>query len=196
MGCGLSAATDHAVAVASRRVEKEQVVEKAVQKAVKAAVAELQDVEISLHVQTPTRRIHGLRDEDGTPNRGTPVTALSPVSPLSLASSGEAGHLARRFAAAGLRRGRAADPCGAVSIAEAQAVLVTEEGWGRVFYYPFDSVEAAREVFQAWQHTARILYHFDPTIGLLIKEADVNGGASLGLSIPTIRSKTDTLLLD
>lgn len=182
--------------MASRRVEKEQVVEKAVQKAVKAAVAELQDVEISLHVQTPTRRIHGLRDEDGTPNRGTPVTALSPVSPLSLASSGEAGHLARRFAAAGLRRGRAADPCGAVSIAEAQAVLVTEEGWGRVFYYPFDSVEAAREVFQAWQHTARILYHFDPTIGLLIKEADVNGGASLGLSIPTIRSKTDTLLLD
>eukprot|EP00439_Symbiodinium_sp_Y106_P083090 s509_g22.t3 len=188
MGSG-SPASDHAIAAASRRVEKEQVVEKAVQKAVKAAVAELQDVEISLHVQTPTRRIQGLRDEDGTPNRGTPVTALSPVSPLSLVSPGEAGHLAAgRFAAAGLRRGRAADAYGAVSIAEAKAVLVTEEGWGRVFYYPFDSVEAAKEVFQAWQHTARILYHFDPTIGLLIKEADVNGGASLGLSLPTIRT--------
>ena len=128
MGCGLSAATDHAIAAASRRVEKEQVVEKAVQKAVKAAVAELQDVEISLHVQTPTRRIQGLRDKDGTPNRGTPVTALSPVSPLSLVSPGEAGHLAAgRFAAAGLRRGRAADAYGAVSIAEAKAVLVTED---------------------------------------------------------------------
>ena len=25
-----------------------------------------------------------------------------------------------------------------------------------------------KKVFQAWQHTARILYHFDPTIGLLL----------------------------
>ena len=121
MGCGLSAATDHAVAAASRRVEKEQVVEKAVQRAVQAAVAELQDVEISLHVQTPNR-MHPR--EDGTPIR-TPVT-VSPLSPRSPLSLGEADHLARRFAAAGLRRGRAADSCGAVSIAEANVVLVTE----------------------------------------------------------------------
>ncbi|CAE7660553.1 unnamed protein product [Symbiodinium pilosum] len=167
MGCGFSAAADHAVAVASRRVEKDQVVEKAVHRALQAAVAELQDVEISLHVQTPTSRM-GNR-EDASPKRGTPVTAVSPVSPLSPLSviSGDAPHLASRFAAAGLRRGRAADSCGAVSIAEAKGVLVSEEGWGRVFYYPFSSAEVATEVFQAWPHTARILYDFDPTIGLL-----------------------------
>ena len=127
MGCGFSAAADHAVAVASRRVEKDQVVEKAVHRALQAAVAELQDVEISLHVQTPTSRM-GNR-EDASPKRGTPVTAVSPVSPLSPLSviSGDAPHLASRFAAAGLRRGRAADSCGAVSIAEAKAVLVTED---------------------------------------------------------------------
>ena len=86
MGCGLSAATDHAVAVASRRVEKDQVVEKAVHKALQAAVAELQDVEISLHVQTPTSRIRGRGLEDVSSSR-TPLEGLSPVSPLRLGCS-------------------------------------------------------------------------------------------------------------
>ncbi|CAJ1349615.1 unnamed protein product [Effrenium voratum] len=178
MGCGLSSVTDRAVAAASARVEKNQVVEKAVQRALQAAVSELQEVEIKLCV--------------------TPRSAASPTSPASAASvttCGTVSETSERFSAAGLRRGRAADQLGATSITCAEAVLITEEGWKRFFYYPFGTVAAASEVCQQWQHTARILYRFDADQGFLTKELEVHGGANLGLSLPAIRSRAEPLLL-
>ena len=63
MGCALAA--EHAVAKASRRLEREQVVEKAVQRALQTAVAELQHVEVSLRVspreESPARSAAGCR---------------------------------------------------------------------------------------------------------------------------------------
>jgi len=104
---------------------------------------------------------------------------------------------AKRFDACGVRRGRAADQRqGISSIHGASAVIITEEGWGNCFYYPFESALAAWPVFHAWRHTARILYDFDAAKGVLTREVQVHGGATLGLSIVSIRAKTQPLMLD
>ena len=55
-----------------------------------------------------------------------------------------------------------------------------QEGWSRFFYYPFACLDDAMEVFHAWPHTARILYDYDSTTGLLTRELEQHGGASLG----------------
>ena len=98
MGCALAA--DHAVAKASRRLEREQVVEKAVQRALQTAVAELQHVEVSLrvsprHGDSPTRSAAGRPQvaaplvprsvrRSRLPQAGTRAQAKRHVSPIAM----------------------------------------------------------------------------------------------------------------
>ncbi|CAK9037909.1 unnamed protein product [Durusdinium trenchii] len=199
MGCALSSAADHAVARATQRVEKDQVIEKAAQgpmrgltavhRAMQAAVLELNQVEVSLQIAPKGA---GTDVSPGSFTSGAASHHSGAASPCSPCSPGST---AARFAEQGLRRGRAADWC-ASRLNVAAAVLITEEGWSRFFYYPFASIDDATEVFHSWPHTARILYHFDASSGMLTRELLCHGGASLGLSIPNIRSRAEALLVD
>eukprot|EP00435_Cladocopium_sp_Y103_P008872 s4473_g2.t1 len=186
MGCALGSAADHAVAKATQRVEKDQVIEKAVQRALHAAVAELQHVEVTLRVSprhnpSPAEAEHGAEVD-------------APVSPASLVSSPCSPGPSRRFLEKGVRRGRAADWC-ATSLSKAEQVIITEEGWSRFFYYAFASMDDAMEVFQAWPHTARVLYSFDASAGCLVQELEADAGASVGWSLSNIRGRAEALML-
>ncbi|CAL1136509.1 unnamed protein product [Cladocopium goreaui] len=183
MGCALGSAADHAVAKATQRVEKDQVIEKAVQRALHAAVAELQHVEVTLRVSPR----HASDSGDGA-GLAAPVSPMSPVS--SPCSPGPSG----RFLEKGVRRGRAADWC-ATSLSKAEQVIITEEGWSRFFYYAFANMDDAMEVFQAWPHTARVLYSFDASAGCLVQELEADAGASVGWSLNNIRGRAEALML-